>query len=63
MKAEYTSKLNKLETQLSEDNEDDVSVDGILSVGIKNLLRLGNLYKQGDIAEKRNIVGSMYPEK
>jgi site-specific DNA recombinase len=38
-------------------------ISAILSTGIDSLINLQNLYKDGNIVKKREIIGSIYPEK
>lgn len=63
MKMEYTAKLEKLEAKLSDDLEVEDSIETLLNRGIKSLLSLDRRYIEGDIEDKRKIIGSMYPEK
>lgn len=63
MKTEYTAKLEKLEAKLSGNMETTDSIEALLSKGIGSLLRLDQRYIEGNIEEKRKIIGSMYPEK
>ncbi|MDZ7646000.1 MAG: recombinase family protein [Cytophagales bacterium] len=63
MKTDYSSKLEKLETKLSACNDDQISIDNLLDRGLNNLLKLDNIYEAGDIEKKREVIGSIYPEK
>ena len=63
MKSEYTTKLEKLEAKLSATENDNVSIDGLLDKGVKNLLVLDTIYQDGGIEKKREVISSMYPEK
>ena len=63
MKTEYTTKLEKLEAKLSATENDNVSIDGLLDKGVKNLLVLDTIYNDGGIEKKREVISSMYPEK
>ena len=63
MKTEYTSKLEKLEAKLSASEDDNVRIDHLLDKGVMNLLKLSGIYHDGGIEKKREVIGSMYPEK
>ena len=63
MKSEYSSKLEKLEVKLSACDDNQVSIDQLLNRGLDNLLKLDYIYETGDIEKKREVIGSMYPEK
>jgi site-specific DNA recombinase len=63
MKTEYSTKLDKLEAILSAHNYNHVDIKDLLDKGIKNLLKLDNLYETADIEKRREIISSMYPEK
>jgi site-specific DNA recombinase len=63
MKSEYSSKLEKLEVKLSACDDSQVSIDQLLNRGLDNLLKLDYIYETGDIEKKREVIGSMYPEK
>src|SRR5690606_27857321 len=63
MKSEYIGKLEKLQARLSTCTYDHVDIDDLLDKGVNNLLKLDYIYESGDIAKKREIIGSMYPEK
>ncbi len=63
MKAEYTTKLEKLEAKLSATNHDKLDFNGLLTKGVNNLLKLDYVYETGDIEKKREVISSMYPEK
>ena len=43
--------------------EQDHDVPGLLDAGIENLLKLDYIYQDGGIEKKREVIGSMYPEK
>lgn len=62
MKADYTDKIEKLLGKMANTSQTPVDFDGLLSEGLQNLMNLEQLYKNGDIVKKREIIGSMYPE-
>ena len=63
MKTECSSKLEKLESKLSTNNNDQVSISDLLEKGLNNLLKLNYVYETGGIEKNREIISSMYPEK
>ena len=63
MKTEYSNKLEKLEAKLSSNKHDKVDFNDLLNKGVNNLLKLDYIYETGDSEKKREIIGSMYPEK
>jgi hypothetical protein len=62
MKSKYTEQLGRLNARLAvrEQNQD---VPDLLDAGIDNLLKLDYIYLGGGIDKKREVIGSMYPEK
>jgi len=62
MKSQYTTKLERLESRLAT-REQDQDIPGLLDAGINNLLKLDFIYQDGGIEKKREVIGSMYPEK
>ena len=62
MKSKYTEQLDRLNARLAV-REQDQDVPGLLDAGIDNLLKLDNIYQDGGIEKKREVIGSMYPEK
>ena len=63
MKADYSSKLEKLEAKLRGCDHEQVSIKHLLDKGLDNLLKLDYIYESGDVEKKREIISSMYPEK
>lgn len=63
MKAEYEKKIAMLEAKLNQFATNNDSIDKLLYTAVNNLSTLGTLYETGSITEKRDIIGSMYPEK
>ena len=62
MKSKYTEQLDRLNVRLAV-REQDQDVPGLLDAGIDNLLKLDYIYQEGEIEKKREVIGSMYPEK
>ena len=63
MKAEYTTKLEKLQTKLGANNHDKADFNDLLNKGVNNLLKLDYVYETGDTEKKREVISSMYAEK
>ena len=63
MKSDYNSKLERLEARLSATTDDSTDIQGLLTKGIDNLLKLDKTYEKADMEKKREIISSMYPEK
>lgn len=63
IKIECEAKINILETKLTEYPKKKENIDSILNKAVDMLTNLYSLYQNGDIQLKREIIGSMYPEK
>ena len=62
MKSKYAEQLERLKARLAA-REEDQDTPGLLDAGIDNLLKLDYIYQDGEIEKKREVIGSMYPEK
>ncbi|HMI62005.1 MAG TPA: hypothetical protein VK518_13895 [Puia sp.] len=62
MKPKYAEQLEGLKARLVAREEDQV-MPGLLDAGMDNLLKLDYIYQDGEIEKKREVIGSMYPEK
>lgn len=62
MKAQFTKRQETLERQLLARRE-TVDVKDLLNKGIYNLIHLYTLYQDSEIDTKREIIGSIFPEK
>ncbi|GAA4930359.1 recombinase family protein [Mucilaginibacter defluvii] len=63
MKSDYTAALEKLEVKLNAQKDDQINIADLLNQGIDKLLKIDCAYETGTIEEKRQIIGSMFPEK
>ena len=63
MKSGYNARLEKLQAKLAACNNDQLDFSGLLDAGLKTLFRAGNIYENGTIEKKREIISSFYPEK
>lgn len=57
------NKITILEAKLSGSAQTEKGIDGLLKQAVGNLSRLDTLYEEGTIVQKRQIIGSIYPEK
>jgi site-specific DNA recombinase len=62
MKVECEKEITALERQITQLPNDARTIEGITQKGLNNLIQLDQLYENGTIKEKREIVGSIYPE-
>lgn len=62
LKSECTKKIDALEAKLAGLAATNKNLDKLLKEGINKLSHLDVLYVNGTIKEKREIIGSMYPE-
>ncbi len=63
LKLDCTNKITVLEAKLAGSSQAEKSIDGLLNQAISNLCKLDTLYEEGAVAQKRQIIGSRYPEK
>ena len=63
LKAECTTKINELEAKLTGLSQKGNNIDGLLNKAVNNLSAIDILYEEGTITEKRQIIGSIFPEK
>ena len=63
IKAACEKKIAVLESKLFDRSSSDNNVDHLLENAINVIGKLDSLYVDGDIKKKRQIIGSIYPEK
>jgi site-specific DNA recombinase len=63
MKSEHEERLNRLQVKMTALASQTENFDTLLNVGLDNLFRLNEIYHDGTIIEKRQVIGSVYPEK
>ena len=63
IKAEYEERLSRQQAKLSGLINQPDDVNAILKRGLDNIYRLSEIYETGSIMEKRQVIGSVYPEK
>jgi site-specific DNA recombinase len=63
MKADYEERLNRQQAKLDSLTNQPDNFDTILKKGLDNLFHLSEIYENGSVMEKRQVIGSVYPEK
>jgi site-specific DNA recombinase len=65
IKKDLKERIEKLEEQLSKDDSEGktVNINVLIEKGLESITNLGKLYKEGGIKTKRDIIGSIFPEK
>jgi site-specific DNA recombinase len=63
LKQDCTSKITILEAKLGGCFNAEKNIDGLLQKAMGNLCSVKSLYEAGTVAQKRQIISSMYPEK
>lgn len=63
LKLDYSNKITQLEAKLAGTSQSEKSISGLLSQAVDNLCRIDKLYIEGSVTQKREIIGSIYPEK
>ena len=63
MKADCENAINELERKLvGMSSNNPKNIDNLVGKGVDNLMKLDYLYQAGTIEEKRNLIGSIFPE-
>ena len=62
MKNDYSTIIEKLESQLSELSNSSEDVEGLLNQGIERLIGLNFAYENTSLGEARELIGLIYPE-
>ena len=62
MKAECEKEISSLERTVTELPHDTKTVEVIIQRGLENLILLSERFENGTVKEKREIVGSIFPE-
>ncbi len=66
MKAECEEKINRLEAKLAEtttNTSTPISIDKLIYKAVSTLSHLDSIYTEAAVTKKREIIGSIYPEK
>jgi site-specific DNA recombinase len=62
MKADCEREINTLERKIVQLPNDTRTIEAMSEKGLDNLIRLDELFENGTVKEKREIVGSIFPE-
>lgn len=63
IKSEAEDAIAKLEASVLDQTANLKNITGILERAVDTLANLGKLYREGNTAEKRAIIGSIFPER
>ena len=63
IKAASESRISLLENKIFDLNKGSANIKPLLDKALNSLSRLDTLYEEADTKRKREIIGSMYPEK
>lgn len=63
IKAESEKRIMELEAKLMEVSKNTNNIESLLDKAVTSLVRLEELYTDGDVKKKRQIIGSIFPEK
>ena len=63
IKSDYEKKITGLESKLMELSKQSSNIEPLLNKAITKLSSLDELYEKADNKDKREIIGSIYPEK
>ena len=65
IKKEYKEQIESLEEQLSKDGSDTkkINIDKSLDRALHSVVKIPKLYREGEIHTRRDIIGSIFPEK
>ena len=63
LKKDCSHKITVLEAKLADCSNTHKGIDGLLQKAMDSLCKLDTLYEEGTVAQKRQIIGSIFPEK
>ncbi|HEY9260119.1 recombinase family protein [Chitinophaga sp.] len=63
IKGESEKRIMLLEAKLMDAAKNTSNIESLLDNAVKSLVTLDQLYKDGDVKKKRQIIGSIFPEK
>ena len=63
MKSEIETRITRLEAKLTGSLSDSENIEPLWDKAISSIANLDSLYENGNIAQKRKIIGSVFPEK
>ncbi|WP_347053569.1 hypothetical protein [Flavobacterium olei] len=62
MKIEYNAIISKLEKDIGNVEDDRASIEHLTTTGLENLLKLGEAFENGTLANSREMIGLIFPE-
>jgi site-specific DNA recombinase len=62
MKIEYNAVISKLEKEIGNVDDDRENIEYLTNTGLENLLKLGDAFDGGTLADSREIIGLIFPE-
>lgn len=62
MKIEYNAIISKLEKDIGNVEDNRASIEHLTTTGLENLLKLGEAFDGGTLADSRELIGLIFPE-
>ena len=62
MKAEYNAVISKLEKEIGNVEDDRANIEQLTNSGLENLIKLGETFENGTLADSREMIGLIFPE-
>ncbi|WP_082706605.1 recombinase family protein [Flavobacterium sp. TAB 87] len=62
MKVEYNAIINQIEKQIVNTDDDRSNIECLTNSGLENLLKLGEAFENGALADSREMIGLIFPE-
>jgi site-specific DNA recombinase len=62
MKIEYSAVISNLEKEIGNVDDDRENIEYLTNTGLENLLKLGDAFDGGTLADSREIIGLIFPE-
>jgi len=62
MKIEYNAVISKFEKDIGNVEDERASIEHLTTTGLENLLKLGEAFDGGTLADSREVIGLIFPE-
>ncbi|CAM3684735.1 recombinase family protein [Flavobacterium chungbukense] len=62
MKIEYNAIISNLEKEIGNVEDDRTTIEHLTTTGLENLLKLGDAFDGGTLADSRELIGLIFPE-
>jgi site-specific DNA recombinase len=62
MKIEYNAVISNLEKEIGNVEDDRTTIEHLTTTGLENLLKLGEAFDGGTLADSRGLIGLIFPE-